>query len=544
MTYYDDGRTNTAFYASSSPFDRKYEFDFAARLKEAYSGDEAHGGSAPQLSQANSPYRQTYTYDEWNNVTGRAGRIWTQYDNYGAVYGSDNRSTGFQYDAAGNAYATGDGNYNIDAAGRPDAFVSLQQWQAYSGWDNNHPNAPALETTDTFDGAGQVVKHINHTRHDDSTESFGNITYAMSDTTTTTYYVHSTVLGGKTIEELDQNGAKTKGYVYSGSARIATQLISGSTNSVEFASTNPVTGAVTKTDAGGTYSAVEEPDPLSRDLTAPPDPMVVNDPVASTKFDRVMPIEASWGPSQEFLNNNQAWANEMDLMQLRNATSGPTPAKATIIQILEGNPNLGVRTNGGRTLTGAEAAYYLIDFSRAWNSAETDSEREVLGARPVVSADSSNPQNPGTQGRYPNPPKLPKRTASDLVNAFNAAYAEFRDRLLNNADCKAFFGGDKGVNRALAAFHNTSFGFRNVPHNEKTGNITLAWRIGRSIIFNSNEDAGFGLNTLDLALTFLHETAHRVNLIPHDNDTTQKGREQSEKNNDLIIDKCFGGRRP
>jgi hypothetical protein len=34
--YYDDGRTNTAYDLNDSRFDRKYEFDFAARLKEAY----------------------------------------------------------------------------------------------------------------------------------------------------------------------------------------------------------------------------------------------------------------------------------------------------------------------------------------------------------------------------------------------------------------------------------------------------------------------------------------------------------------------------
>ena len=49
----------------------------------------------------------------------------------------------------------------------------------------------------------------------------------MSDTTTTTYYIHSTVLGGKTIAELNANGGKTKGYVYSGGGRIVHQLTEG-----------------------------------------------------------------------------------------------------------------------------------------------------------------------------------------------------------------------------------------------------------------------------------------------------------------------------
>src|SRR5207253_7574821 len=205
MNYYDDGRTNTAYDLSDSRFDRKYEFDFSARLKEAYSGVEAHGAPPPPLNQANSPYRQTYTYDEWNNVTLRSGRIWSvQNESDSASYGSDNRNGNWNYDAAGNATFTGysDGTRAYDAAARPVTFASAQQWQVYPNWPSGHPNAPALETEDTFDGSGQVVKHVNHVRHDDSYGDINgmNIVYAMGDTMTTTYYLHSTVLGGKTIE--------------------------------------------------------------------------------------------------------------------------------------------------------------------------------------------------------------------------------------------------------------------------------------------------------------------------------------------------------
>jgi YD repeat-containing protein len=360
MNYYDDGRTNTAFDLSDNRFDRKYEFDFSARLREAYSGLEAHGSSPPPLDQANSPYRQSYTYDEWNNVTGRNGRVWTQSDGDLATYGSNNRNGNFQYDAAGNVWATGDGNYDYDAAGRPFTFTSLQTWQVHTSWPSNHPNAPALETADTFDGAGQVVKHLNHTRHDDSYDSGGgNIVNAMTDTTTTSYYVHSTVLGGKTIEELDQNGAKTKGYVYSGGARVATQFVSGGTNAVEFDSTNPVTGAVTTSDTNGSYAARQEPDPLSRDLTAPPDPQVVIDPLSVTApgGDRVMPIEASWGPSEEYEQGNAWWANQMDAMSVREALKNNF--RATWDWILHKNPNVGIKTDKGRTVYGSDAADYL-----------------------------------------------------------------------------------------------------------------------------------------------------------------------------------------
>ena len=105
----------------------------------------------------------------------------------------------------------------------------------------------------------------------------------MSDTTTTTYYLHSSVLG-KTIAHLDQSGNKILGYVYAGGTRVATQIISGGSNSVQLESTNPVTGATVLMDTSGNYLGREEPDPLGRDLTSPPDPLLVIDPLFSAKL--------------------------------------------------------------------------------------------------------------------------------------------------------------------------------------------------------------------------------------------------------------------
>ncbi len=124
MSYYNDGRTNTAFDLNDSRFDRKYDFDFSARLKEAYSGVEAHGQPAPPLNQANSPYRQSYTYDEYSDVLTRSGRMWTQNDAENGSYTNDNKRQGWSYDYAGNALTTFDGTYTYDAASRPVTFTS------------------------------------------------------------------------------------------------------------------------------------------------------------------------------------------------------------------------------------------------------------------------------------------------------------------------------------------------------------------------------------------------------------------------------------
>jgi hypothetical protein len=349
MSYYADGRTNLATDLNDARFDRKYDFDFSARLTEGYSGVEAHGQPPPPLNQANSPYRQSYTYDEWNNVVLRSGRIWSTQSEWDAAnYGSDNRRQGWSYDAAGNALTTADGTYTYDAAGRPVSFVSWQTWQLYPNWPPGHPDTPALETQDTFDGTGQVAKHIDTTRTDESHDiGGGNIVYWMSDITTTTYYVHSTVLGGKTLVELSASGSKTKGYVYAGGARVATQDLQAWGSPVTLECTNPVTGASVSTPVDAYYLTRKEPDPLGRDLAQPPDPTVVIDPLATSKWNEPMPIEYTGGPSAEYgvpdWYVNMANA-QWDMNLARNMW---TIGRRDLAQeILARNPNVGIIATG------------------------------------------------------------------------------------------------------------------------------------------------------------------------------------------------------
>ena len=220
-----------------------------------------------------------------------------------------------------------------------------------------------------------MVKHTEHARTDLSTQyEDGYIAYYMTDMTTTTYYVHSTVLGGKTIEELDQNGIKTKGYVYSGGARVATQNVSGSMNSISFESTNPVTEAVTTTDANGTYAGRQEPDPLGRDQTAPPDPLapVITDPLANSKLDHAMYIEYQESWTGEMESGMAEYVDAMEMVEAREAytrwlqarKSNPdlinkTNADYNIWQsILTKSPNVGV-FNGKKTFWGSDGSDYL-----------------------------------------------------------------------------------------------------------------------------------------------------------------------------------------
>jgi hypothetical protein len=320
--------------------------------------------------------------------TKNAAQIWSVQNEYDASsYTSDNKNVNWGYDAAGNATFTGysDGTRTYDAAGRPVTYVSAQNWQVYPNWPSGNPDAPALETQDTFDGSGQVVKHVNHTRHDDTYDiGGGNLVYTMSDTTTTTYYLRSTVLGGKTIEELDQNGNKTTGYVYAGNAKVASQTVAFGSNSVHIESTNPVTGAAILTDANGNGATRQEPDPLGRDLTQVPDPTVAIDPLSSSKWNDPMPIEASWGPSAEYLAANAAWANDMDLRSLEQALVNHY--RATCQSILDKNPNIGIRTRDGRSFYGTDAASFLYERHNEYSGISL-----TANADPLVTM--SEPQN-------------------------------------------------------------------------------------------------------------------------------------------------------
>lgn len=397
MSYYNDGRTNTAFDLNDSRFDRKYEFDFSARLKEAYSGVEAHGAPPPPLAQADSPYRQTYSYDEWNNATLRTGRIWSAQNEYDAAsYGSDNKRGGTNYDAAGNAtWTNNEGWRTYDAAGRPVSFTSAQNWQIYSNWPSGHPDAPALETQETFDATGQVVKHVHHTRQDNTYDiGNGNLVYYMSDTTITTYSLHSTVLGGQTITHLDQNGNKMNGYVYAGGERMATQTISGSSNSVLIETTNPVTGATVLMDANGNNAIRQEPDPLGRDLSVAPGPTVVVDPIGNSKWNEPMPVEYAPYWTGELETGMAAYVNTMDMVMARESYKRWLKSELTSNrdrkiweEILNRNPNVGI-VKGEETLWGRDAA----DFLKENSAFITLGENGIIFRRQKSSKEAINPR--------------------------------------------------------------------------------------------------------------------------------------------------------
>jgi YD repeat-containing protein len=247
--YYDDGRVNHAYDANSS-FDRRYEYDFAGRMKEAYTGREALGQTPTTPS--TDPYRQTMTYDAFGNQTARSGKLWSNtMATYSATF-TNNRSGSNEYDAAGNV-VDGGGLHKFDAAGSQAQSIT----HALVTSETSYHEYTATITL-ARDGAGAPVKR---TQYIDRWDGEGEDPIVQTEETIITYSLQSSVLK-MVIDEIDPNGAKTKGHIYAGGRKIAEQDVTSSSNSVRFKLTNPVTATCWETNESGVSFSVNEYDPV------------------------------------------------------------------------------------------------------------------------------------------------------------------------------------------------------------------------------------------------------------------------------------------
>ncbi len=250
--YNSDGTPKYAQNLIDSRFDRAWAYDQVGRLSEAYTGEEADNYAGVSVPFPDSgPYRHTYQYDVWNNLTSRTGRYWSQTSNFTTTYNGQNRRQNWTYDAAGNLLNDTGNQYIYDAAGR---------------------NVSAGGVTQAFDGLGQVIK------------GYGDAGL--------TYYLHSTPLGGRVLTELYGTpggavpvGTKIRGYVYAGGVLVAEQGKGGvnyGSSWVEWQHQDDLTGSLAAsyntTTYNGNFTARQEQDPLGANvglndpLSVPPEP--------------------------------------------------------------------------------------------------------------------------------------------------------------------------------------------------------------------------------------------------------------------------------
>jgi hypothetical protein len=189
--YNADGRLRYSRNNGAGMFDRSYSYDHVGRIIEATSGPSARG----EADTDQRPYNLSYGYDELNHLLQSVGRVWeTPHEtNAGTSVYLNDRNTGWQYDADGRLVNSGETQYSFDAAGRATNVI---------GYEGD------LQQAQVFDGLGVRTKLLSQ-----------QVTHNQNGTTTTEtktqFFVTSSVLN-QVVTELDENGAKTRTFVYQG----------------------------------------------------------------------------------------------------------------------------------------------------------------------------------------------------------------------------------------------------------------------------------------------------------------------------------------
>lgn len=169
-------------------------------------------------------------------MTNRTNRFWSQQDDFTASYvNGRNQDPSWQYDEDGRVLKDTDVQYSWDAAGSNRQVQSLSNTRL---------------TTQEQDGEGQVVRR---------TEGYQGL-----QPYTDSYYLRSSVLGGRVITEISQSGQKLKGYIYAGSDVLARQ----ENNYVSWQHTDPLTGNQGESFTGGSYVQSVEADPMGINVGA------------------------------------------------------------------------------------------------------------------------------------------------------------------------------------------------------------------------------------------------------------------------------------
>ncbi|MFN0140530.1 MAG: hypothetical protein ACKVQW_10665 [Pyrinomonadaceae bacterium] len=212
--YYADGKLKFVDdLALHSIWDRLMTYDHAGRIKHGKSSLEASGGTVAN-AELSLPYRQSYQFNAFNNLTQRNNLHWGQ-----GSYNNHNFDLNYSYQ---NDRVTNVG-WLHDADGRV-----------------TQSNAPDEAEASVYDAAGQLTRIHNVTdsdiyRHQDG---LGRETKSVKGTcrppilhpedpcvweNEIKYYIRSSVLGGEVVSDVMPDGGKYRTYVHAAGAVIAWQ---------------------------------------------------------------------------------------------------------------------------------------------------------------------------------------------------------------------------------------------------------------------------------------------------------------------------------
>lgn len=220
--YYNDGALKYMEDHMSPKFDRFNRYDHQGRITQGKPGLEARGGSVtdPEVQKLELPYRQSYQYNAFNNMTQRLNLHWGS-----DSFGQSNFNLNYTYEnnRVTNSWWQHDADGRVTQSALPDDYSgntydargSLIKMQVQPEGMN------ATETTRFYSGDARELKRSIRRQMDEEDPPYGS--YWEDDPPK--YYVRSSVLGGEVITQTDETGRKTKTNVIAAGAKIVTQNV-------------------------------------------------------------------------------------------------------------------------------------------------------------------------------------------------------------------------------------------------------------------------------------------------------------------------------
>ncbi len=198
--YYADGKLRFLDDLVNPKYDRLNTYDHAGRIKEGKSGGEARGETvATNDQEMNLPYRQSYSFDAFGNMTQANNLHWGVNAWQGQSFNQTNsyvnnriQKTGWVFDEDGRITKSIDDNGKItnstfNAAGKP-----VMGSTTNSGLSVTH-----------YDGNGDEVKREVSTINPGS---------GLIEAQPTKYYIRSSVMKGRVLSEVWASGKKHRTY--------------------------------------------------------------------------------------------------------------------------------------------------------------------------------------------------------------------------------------------------------------------------------------------------------------------------------------------
>lgn len=271
--YYADGHVmlasdNQSDAQTAGIHDRAYSYDHLGRVEQAFSGTDARNFvNGVNSNVADGPFRQSFGYDAWGRVTSRTARYWSKDDSSTESYDviTGRHAQPWEYDADGRLISRNEpppsllpfvpARHTYDAAGRR---VQTTQTTSRVMFINSQPVniKTAVTNADTYDGdgvsiKGAVTKQVN----------------SQQPETDTTYYLRSSLLGGRVITAYNPQGARRASYVWAGGEVLAQQVsVDSAQPRLRWEQLNPVTGDGRETGTAGTLTASTHLDAFGVDI--------------------------------------------------------------------------------------------------------------------------------------------------------------------------------------------------------------------------------------------------------------------------------------